>query len=231
MTGKKKKISQAVIWLLSTVMALVFVGVGFFIIKALILDDGTKRKRQIQMVTLLKPPPPPEIEERPPEPEIKEKEEILEPETLDLPDENSNDSETSTEPGDNLGLDSEGVAGSDGFGLISKKGGIPLIGSDFGNSDLLRRFSWYTQMIQDQIREFIQKELEKEGGIPEGTLEATVRIVIDEEGKITAFNIVGSSGSHNMDSAISIAMKLVDMDRPPPEGMPRTLKIRVSSKG
>jgi TonB family protein len=231
MTGKKKKnISRVLIWLFSTIIILILVAGGFFVIKALISDDGSKRKRQIQMVTLLKPPPPPEIEEEPPEPEIKE-EEIVELEPEEVHEEISDGSEDASEAGDALGLDSDGVAGSDGFGLIAKKGGKALIGGDLGNSGLLKRFSWYTQIVQDQIREYLQKELEKEGGIPEGDLQAIVRIVLDEKGNITKFNIVGSSGSNKMDNAIETTMKLIAINEPPPNGMPKAIKIRVSSKG
>jgi TonB family protein len=232
MTGKKKKnISKALIWLFSTIIILVFVGGCLFVIKILISDDGTKRKRQIQMVTLLKPPPPPKIEEKLPEPEIKEKEEILEPDPEEAHEEISDGSEDTSVAGDNLGLDSDGVAGSDGFGLIAKKGGKALIGGDLGNSGLLKQFSWYTQMVQDRIRQYLQKELEKNGGIPEGDLQAIVRIVLDEKGKITKFNIVGSSGSNKMDTAIKTALPLINIEEPPPNGMPKAIKIRVSSKG
>jgi TonB family protein len=231
MPGKKKKRNPKVlIWLFSTIIILMLVSGGFFVIKLLISDDGSKRKRQIQMVTLLKPPPPPEIEEEPPEPEIKE-EEILEPEPEETHNEISDEAEGDQEAGDELGLDAEGVAGSDGFGLIAKKGGAALIGGGSGNSGLLRKYAWYTQMIQERIRENLQKELDKEGGVPEGNLEATVRIVLDEEGRITSFKIVGSSGSHEMDNAIDTALKLVNVDEPPPDGMPRAIKVKVSSKG
>lgn len=218
------------IYILSTLIALIFALGGFFIIRSLISDDGSKRDRQIHMVTLMKPPPPPEIEEEPPpEPEIEEK--ILEPEPDEANEDTLNDAEELTDPGENLGLDTDGVAGSDPFGLIAKKGGMALIGGDMGNSALLKKYAWYTQMIQERIRENLQRELEKDGGIPDGNLEAVVRIVLDKMGRITSFMIVGSSGSHKMDNAINIALKQIDIETAPPDDMPRSLKIKVSSKG
>ena len=231
MKGKKAKKGnlKARIWIVSTVIALMFSLGGYFIVNVLISDKGGKRERQIHMVTLLKPPPLPEIEELPPEPEIEE--EVIE-EELDMPNEDLlNDGEDMTDPGESLGLDADGVAGSDGFGLVSNKGGKALIGGDMGNSALLRKFAWYTQIIQDRIREHIQKQLDEEGGIPDGKLEATVRIVLDERGQIKAFKIIDSSGSPNMDTAINVALKQVDIDMPPPYDMPRSIKIKVSSKG
>ena len=83
MRSQKRRTSRGLIWGLSAGVTLMFlVGAGL-ILKALITDDGQKRKRQIQMVTLLKPPPPPKIKEKLPEPEVK-KEEIIEPEVEDL---------------------------------------------------------------------------------------------------------------------------------------------------
>jgi TonB family protein len=142
-----------------------------------------------------------------------------------------NDGEEMTDPGESLGLDADGVAGSDGFGLVSNRGGRALIGGDTGNSALLRKYAWYTQIIQDRIREHLQKQLDDDGGIPDGNLEATVRIVLDEMGQIKAFKIVDSSGSNNMDNAINVALRQVDIDMPPPYDMPKSIKIKVSSKG
>jgi len=226
---KKKRNPKVQIWILSSVIAAIFVLGGFFIIKALVSDSGVKRERQIQMVTLMKPPPPPppEIEEQPPEPEVEE--EIVEPEEAN--DETLDDGEEMTDPGENLGLDADGVAGADGFGLVAKKGGRALIGSDMGNSALLRKFAWYTQMIQDQIQEKLRKQFDKDGGIPDGKLEATVKIVLSEKGRINAFKIVDSSGSSKLDSAINVALTQVDVDMAPPYDMPRSIKIKVSSKG
>ena len=228
-SGKKKNSTQRTIMLISTVVAVLLIVAGIFIVKSLISDDGNKRKRAVQMVTLMKPPPPPEIEEKPPEPEIK-KEEILEPEPEETHEEMA-DSESDQEAGSDLGIDADGVAGSDGFGLVAKKGGKALIGGDSGNSSLLKRYAWYTQMLQDRIQERLQKELERTGGIPEGDHQATVRIVMDDDGNIITCQIVGSSGNHKMDTAINSAVKTATIDEPPPYEMPKAIKLKISSKG
>lgn len=229
MTGKKNKSPQRTIILISTVVAVFIMVVGIFIVKVLISDDGSKRKRAVQMVTIMKPPPPPEIEETPPEPEIKE-EEIIEPE----PEENFEEMEDAgadQDAGSNLGLDADGVAGSDAFNLYANKGGRALIGGDDSNVGLLRRFAWYTQMLQDRIQERLRKELEGTGGIPEGEHQATVRIVMDDNGNIINCKIVGSSGSSKMDNAISSAVKTARIEDPPPYEMPKAIKLKISSKG
>ena len=227
--NKKKNSAQRTIIIVSTLVALVLMVAGVFIIKNLISDDGTKRKRQIQMVSLMKPPPPPKVEEIPPEPEIKEKEEIIEQEMEEVLEEIPDDS-GAEDSGPDLGLDADGVAGSDGFGLVAKKGGNSLIGGGSGGS-LLKRYAWYTRIIQDQIQERLQKELEGEGGIPKGEYEATVRVVLDDIGNIITCQIVGSSGSSKMDSAINKSVKNIRADEPPPFDMPRAIKLKISSKG
>ena len=98
-----------------------------------IKDKPEKKERKIQAISLTKPPPPPPPPpkvEKPPEPEPEEKIEQPEPEPEDIP-----DVADEPPPGD-LGLDAEGTAGSDGFGLAARKGGRGLFGGG-GNP-----FSW-----------------------------------------------------------------------------------------
>ncbi len=229
---KKKKSSQRMIWVASSAIAVFFILAGAFLVKILISDNGQKRKRQIQMVTLLKPPPPPKIKEKPPEPEIKKKEEVMEqkvdePEPEEMPDEASDEAP----PGEDLGLDGDGTAGSDGFGLRAKKGGRPLIGGGQGSKSLLRKYGWYTHILQEEIRKEVRKHLDQNGGIPEGKLTAIVRIVIDGQGVISDYAIVGSSGNHDMDKAVKAALGVARIEEPPPRGMPKALKLKISSKG
>jgi TonB family protein len=228
--SNKKNSTQKKIIIFSIVVSLMIMASCFFIVKALVSEDAAKKKRQVQMVTLLNPPPPPKVEEMPPEPELKEKEEVIE-QTFEESHEEIPDDGSDQEAGSELGVDADGVAGSDGFGLVSKKGGKSLIGGDFGSDSLLKKYSWYTQMLQDLIQERLQKELEKSGGIPKGNHDATVRIVLDDTGGIVNCQIVGSSGNQNMDNAINLAVKNIKADDPPPFDMPKAIKLRVSSKG
>lgn len=190
-------------------------------------DEGQKRRRQIQMVRLLKPPPPPKIKQKPPEPEVK-KEEIIEPEEEPPPEQTEDRSQDDTPAGDDLGLDSEGGSGSDGFGLVGKKGGRPLIGGGRGYESLLRKYAWYTRIIEEEI----SKRLARNGGLPSGRLETLVNIVLDEEGSIVNYRIYGSSGDQQMDDAVMLALEQTRMiSEPPPEGMPRAVRIKITAPG
>jgi TonB family protein len=231
MTDKKKSSGNLkYVWILSAVFALVLLAGGAFLIKVLIKGNDGKRQRHIQMVTLLKPPPPPKIKEKPPEPEVKKKEEIKEekPPPRETPEKAQDDD---TPAGKDLGLDADGSAGSDGFGLVGKKGGRALIGGKPSGYSLLREYAWYTRIVQEAIRKKVKKTLDENGGIPKGKLEAIVKILLDDRGNIMKYRIIGSSGDHAMDHAVEEAVKVTRIDEPPPDGMPRAVKIKISSKG
>jgi TonB family protein len=231
MAKKKKRSSLKIIWMASAVIALVFIGAAALAVKILVSDDGQKRKRQIQMVTLLNPPPPPKIKEKPPEPEIKKKEELIEPEPEETPpDESPEQSEDDTPAGDDLGLDADGAAGSDAFGLKAKKGGRALLGGG-GKGSLLRKYAWYTAILQDEIRKKLKKHLDENGGIPGGKLQTLVKVVLDGDGRIVDFSIIGSSGSHEMDDAVTAVLRVTRINDPPPDGMPKALRLKISSQG
>ncbi|MEO0972663.1 MAG: energy transducer TonB [Pseudomonadota bacterium] len=78
------------------------------------------------------PPPPPPEEPPPPPPEIEEEVEV--PEEVDSPEPELADSDEPP-PGELLGLDADGVAGADGFGLVGRKGARGLIEGGGGGGD------------------------------------------------------------------------------------------------
>lgn len=232
MADKKKKRSPVGVWIISALVPVILLFVGSLIVKKLITVDETRKVRQIQMIKVVeqKPPEPEEIEEIPPEPEMEEEvQEIIQEE---IPQEDVSENTDDTPAGEDLGLDAEGTAGSDGFGLVGKKGGRSItLGDSGGDRSLLTKYAWYIQKIQEEIREHLNKEFEKNGGMPKGNLYATLKIVLDEEGWITDFNMLGSSGSNEMDEAIRTAMGRIRINESPPEGMPKAIKIKVSSRG
>ena len=227
---KKDKVKIAVSGIAFCLVVLMVAG-AVFALKYLLKDDKYRRQRRIQMVTLLKPPPPPRIKEKPPDPEVK-KEEIIEPELEETPPEAVDDaSQDDTPPGDDLGLDADGSAGSDGFGLRANKGGRALIGGSYGDAAMMRRYAWYTRIIQEELRKRMNRHMEGNGGIPDGNLKALVQITLDDFGKIVDFNLARSSGNRRMDDAVVNILKVATMDEPPPRGMPRVIKLKISAKG
>ena len=221
-----KKKSSPKIYLIIFCVAFILITVGGTIamLKKLSNFEGHKVKRQIQMVKLVKLPPPPKIKEKLPEPEVK-KEEMIEPEEIspeEVPEQASDDDAPA---GEELGLDAEGGTGSDGFGLAAKKGGRSIIGGGGANS-LLRRYAWYTKIIENEITRLLLKN----GQTFPDNLKTYVKIELDENGRIEKYKIYGSSGDSNMDNAVQKALSLITwLKEPPPDGMPRCIKIMISS--
>jgi TonB family protein len=96
---------------------------------------------------------------------------------------------------------------------------------------MMRRYAWYTRIIQEELRKRLNRLMEENGGYPDGNPKALVLITLDEFGKIINYDLSRSSGSSKMDDAVVKALKLATISEPPPKGMPRVLKLKISAKG
>jgi periplasmic protein TonB len=210
---------------ISGIVIVVLVGLGATMVKMVLTEDKVRHKA-VHTITLLKPPPPTKVE-KPPEPEVKqEKPQETQVIQQDVPDSKSEKNEPP--PGDQLGLDAEGGAGGDAFGLVGRKGGRALVGSDpnGGPQGLLQRYAGYNRSIQEEIHKVFAR-----GNIPSGDLQTIVVLQLDDNGTLVRYRIYRSSGSEQMDSAVSRALGLIKrFNEPPPEGMPRVLRVEISSR-
>ncbi|MBS1212186.1 MAG: TonB-dependent receptor, partial [Proteobacteria bacterium] len=127
------------------IVLVIAIGIGVYLLQDL-FEKPVQTKKQIQQITVIQPPPPPPPppEQKPPEPEP-EPEKIEEPEPEPEPEQPEANEEP---PGEDLGVDADGGAGSDAFGLVGKKGGRGLIGGGGGNAMI-----WYGQQLQREISE------------------------------------------------------------------------------
>ena len=228
---RKTKSSRFIIWSVSGFVVLLFLGLAIGTIKLLLSDDSAKHKRQVQMVTLLKPPPPPKMKEKLPEPEVRKKQEIVEQQEEPEPDPMKDMPEDQGPMDNDLGLDAEGAAGADGFGLRAKKGGRDLIGGRYSAANLLRKYAWYTSIVQEDLRKKVNQHMASNGGIPNGNLVALIKITLDDKGQVTDLSLEHSSGNKKMDRAVKEALLLTSVSEPPPPGMPRVVELKISSKG
>jgi len=130
---------------------------------------------------------------------------------------------------DNLGIDAEGGAGSDSFGLLGKKGGAPVIGG--GGRSLMTQYAWYNQIVEKELRRRVDELLNRGGGIPQGSFKAVVNVFLDEQGQVVRSSLHAASGNPRLDDAIQEAMQQLRISQRPPEGMPRGLRIAITSKG
>jgi protein TonB len=201
--------------------ALIIGGIIWFIVDML-NTNVTKPKKNVQFVSLVPPPPPPpppEVEQ-PPEPEIEEKVEIPEPEQApeDMPEALSDDLPS----GDDLGLDADGGAGGDAFGLLARKGGRDfLAGSSSG------KFSLYTSALQDDI----QIRLSEIEDVRKKRYTTIVKIWIARDGRIEEVELLESTGDKETDKQLQMALaELGQLEEAPPQDMPQPIKLRITSR-
>ncbi len=228
-----KKSSPKTAWIVSGCVALVLLSGCIFMAKLLMSDLGPSRKNQISTVNLI-PPPPPVVKEKPPEPEPQVKQDKMKEQMIDAGRDNSRPDEADKPDekpaGKQLGLDAEGTAGGDAFGLIGNKGGAGLIGGGGGGAG--SPFGRYGRLLEDELNRKVRKRLEGDGGIPKGKFQLVVQIDVDAQGKIVRYKIVSPSGDAKLDGVVREALKRDGaMSQPPPEGMPRGVNIRISSQG
>jgi TonB family protein len=205
-------------------------------------DKGGGKKTFIAKVELVrpnidKPPPPPK--EKLPEPEVQKK--VFEAVRMDT------QAQAPTAKGDNkpapegpLGLEGEGGAGSDAFGLAARgKGGRDVITLGTGpggpggldGAVLARKFAWYTRLIQEELKKTALKRLEESGTFPKGRQTVEVRVVIDDGGTVTECQVTGSSGNRAVDKAVRESLEHAKVSERPPADLPRRMTFKITSRG
>jgi protein TonB len=227
------------ITLILLIAVLVFVFREFF-------EKPVQTKKQVQQISVVKPPdqppppPPPKPEIKPPE--VKE-EKIPEPEPEAKPDEPEPEPEPEAEAppaGEDLGVDAEGGAGGDSFGLVGKKGGAGLIGSGSGKGTGDGKSTigggggggnailWYAQHVQRELASELDTALKDRARQTSYT--AVLQVWISPNGDIERVELVNSSGTAVIDDALKAALSQIrGRFKPPPERMPQPLKIRIRS--
>lgn len=184
-------------------------------------NKPAKKERKVQMISLDKPPPPPPPPpkvEKPPEPELKEElHEEVEQEPEDLPDVSDE-----PPPGD-LGLDAEGSAGSDGFGLAARKGGKGLLGNGAGGDP----YAWYGAIIKNDILDILseREELRRKG------YTAVIKMWIDTDGSIKRFELARGSNDSEIDDLLNqLLSKYRRVNEPLPPGMEQPIRLKITSR-
>ena len=123
-------------------------------------------------------------------------------------------------PGEDLGLDADGAAGSDGFGLRAKKGGRGLIGGGDRNA-------WYAGVLQRDL----QSLLSSIDDVRQGRYAVVVRIWVDDSGRIENSEIVQGSGNRSVDDALARALQGgMRLSEAPPDDLPQPIKLQISSR-
>ena len=228
-------------WLVPGIIGLAFLMAIGFLVKVVMTDSGPRQKQQISTVTLLKPPP--DVKEKPPEPEVQKeipKDTMVAPAEMPQPQNQAQEQQDAPPAGADLGVEGDGAAGSDGFGLSAKKRGsgrdITLGGGGGGSGGmnrlaLLTKYGWYTSKVQEEIKKQMRKLLDQDGGVPKGKFQATIKIQLDAKGAVVKYQLVASSGNDKMDEALKSSLPGFKISQPPPDGMPSGMTVRIVSQG
>lgn len=187
----------------------VLLTVGFvWFVRVMMASKTAKPTRQVQIVQIIRPPPPPPDQPPPPPPEKTE---------VPLPKDQPNEPppEDAPAPAQPLGIDAEGSAGSDAFGLAARSGGSDLIS---GNGSSL--FAWYTNKVKDVITEKLSND--SQIALKCGKrYSISARTTIETDGRINP-KLASTTGTPECDQRIEADLaSMPRMSDPPPPEMPQ----------
>lgn len=177
--------------------------------------------RQIALIKQPPQPPPPKPPEKPPEPpKIKEEVKIDQPKDEPKPDEpkEADEKPAADKP---LGVDAEGGAGSDGFGLAGNKGGRDFLTTGGGGGG-----AYYSGLLQRHFFEALtrnRKVLKEE-------FRVVVKIWLGDDGRVQKADFVTGSGNARVDDLIQVTLlEMTPLRDIPPISM-RPMQLRLSNR-
>lgn len=188
---------------------------------------STKKQnpQQITMVKPLPPPPPPKPPEQKP-PEVK-KEEVKIEEKVETPKNEPQPQQQAERP---LGIDADGAAGNDGFGLAANRGGrdITTIGGGAGSGGDAFRHGHFFGALKRHLDDVAQRNRELQGR----NYQVSIGLWLDRAGNVQRYELLGSTGDARIDSALKQTLDtLPPMREPPPADLPQPIVLRMSSRG
>jgi protein TonB len=194
------------------------VGVGgFALVRNIVSNAPPPPKQVVQEIHLIRPPPPPPDQPPPPPPPEQEKVNIPDPQQQPDPTPSNQ-----PPPSANLGLDAEGGAGGDAFGLVGNKGGREITAS--GGS----AFSWYAGLLKDQVLNLLNSDKQ----VRTGAYRVLLRAWVSQDGTVQKFEILRGSGSAERDRAIQTDLQQIKhMSQARPAGMPDVISLEVRAQG
>lgn len=194
------------------VIVVVVAGLLIMFVRNMMADKADGPQRPVaQIVKIVRPPPPPEEPPPPPPPEEKIEEPIEQQEPEQAPEEAA--------PAEQLGLDAEGAAGADGFGLAARKGGRDLVGT--GTAP----FRWYTDLVARSLEGCFSED----EAVRRGNYKVDVKVKVETDGSLRILDLVGSTGNVEIDAAIR-ARKGCNIGQSRPIEVPSLATVRLTSR-
>jgi periplasmic protein TonB len=170
-----------------------------------------KSTRQVQIVQIIRPPPPPPDQPPPPE-------KSPEPLPKDVP-EPTPDQQPDQAPDQPLGVDADGSAGGDAFGLAARRGGSDLIGGT-GTAP----FAWYTNRMRDAIKDRLSAAPCTKSA--KGSL--STRVVLAADGRVKQIKLTTGTGNAQVDECVDkVLASITTLGDAPPPSMPEQVSLRI----
>lgn len=194
-------------------------------VKNFIANADKPAKPKVQQISLVKPPPPKELP-KPPEPEKMEPEPpkdevVMDEQTPPTPDQPADEGPP---PGEQLGLDAEGGAGGDAFGLAARKGGRDITSLGGGGGS---REGWYGRLISRHLEDGLKRSKRLQGN----SYQVVVQVWFDAAGGVQRVRLAQGSGNADLDGAIRDEIQsLPPLREALPGDLPQPVQIRVASR-
>jgi protein TonB len=187
-------------------------------------DAGGPKRQVVQQISLVRPPLPPRPPPEPERPKEEVKQEIKTPEPEPKP------AEAAPAPMENLGLDAQGGAGGDSFGLVGRPGGrdITTIGSSEGAGKGTGRVNsaFYANQLQSQL----QDALNRDDKLRDAEYRALVSLWLDGDGRVERVQLEGSTGDAALDRRLREALAESKKLRAPPEGLAQPIRLELVAR-
>jgi periplasmic protein TonB len=187
---------------------------GFvWFVRTMMASKSIQQSRQVQVVQIIRPPPPPPPDQPPPPPE--KVEQPLPKDTPQPPPE-----EQQQAPEQPLGIDAEGTAGSDSFGLAARSGGADLVGGT-GSAP----FAWYTNRVRDVVQERLSAAACTKAA--KGSL--SIYLFIEADGRVKQITLASTTGDQKLDRCVDAALaSITRMNEPAPPGLPERITMQIA---
>lgn len=210
----KRTVRRNLTRLVGTAFALLAV-VGFiwFVQKMMGAKTG-KTTRMVETVQIIRPPPPPPPDEPPPPPPEKSPEPLPKDQPEPTPEQQPDQA-----PEQPLGVDADGSAGGDAFGLAARRGGSDLIGGT-GTAP----FAWYTNRMRDEIKERLTASPCTKSA--KGSM--STRVLVGADGHVKQIKLTAGTGNAQVDECVEkVLAAITSLSDAPPPGMPEQVNLRV----
>jgi protein TonB len=196
-------------------IALLLIAGFIWFVRTMMNSTNGKKPRVVQTIQVIRPPPPPPPDQPPPPPPEKTEQPLPKDEPEPTPD----NTPAADQP---LGLDAEGSAGGDSFGLAARRGGSDLVGGT-GSAP----FAYYTNRIADAVREHLSSSACAKSA--KGSL--SVSLLLDADGKFKQVQLASTTGNRQIDQCIDAALtSMRGISDPAPPGMPERVILKIVAR-